>query len=773
MIDAALPLVGWYAVLAALGACGWLPAALLCDRLPTHGVLYARPLALAVVALAVWIVASFGPAPNAVGYGTPLILGAVLALAAWSASIAWRHPEALRGVLARRGMILAGEALCLVVFALVVLARAQAPDAAGTEKPMDLMIITAVHGAARMPPLDPWLSGSPLSYYHLGHLTADLLGRLSGNAPGVAFNLATATAGALAALAVAGLAVDVLALARPSGRPASRNAMLVGAGVAVSALLLVTPLVGLGNLAAANGVGVRAWWAALGVAEVPVAAGAPGGVPGAFWWWWTSTRVLPGTITEFPAFTLLLGDPHAHLLALPIDLVAVALAVATFEGGTPLTWRRWLGEPERLLLTSVVFAAIVMTNTWDVLVYGGLWGAAAIAAFRRTGWSWPAAVTGAGRWAIAPAALALALALRFLGTIDAPPVGIAAVIGERSDPVRWLLVWLPLLLIVVAALALLRPAAPRPAVARAVPTVLAVLALWTALVIAGGSFGAFGAELVARGSGWAVIAGLTGAIALATVAAATADARLDRPLATALALLVAAAAVLLGTELFRVADAFPGRMNTVFKLWFSAWALLAVGAGALAGLAWERGGRAVRAAARSARVAVVVAGLVALGTAAFVPAMAISRAREGQQPGLDAVAHLRRADPGLYAAVEWSRDHLDARRDVVLQWIPDQPYTGASMLATASGVPALLGWAHHERQWRRAVPEAERRAAADAIYARGADPATIEVARRFGITYVYVGREERAAYGEDAATRFAAWPAVLDEGGAVLVRVPQ
>ena len=66
----------------------------------------------------------------------------------------------------------------------------------------------------------------------------------------------------------------------------------------------------------------------------------------------------------------------------------------------------------------------------------------------------------------------------------------------------------------------------------------------------------------------------------------------------------------------------------------------------------------------------------------------------------------------------------------------------------------------------------ERRAAVDAIYSGGAAPTTAEVAHRFGVTYVYIGRDERAAYGPDVATRFAGWPAVVDAAGAVLVRVP-
>ena len=600
MTDAAIHLLAWYAILALVGLCALLPAAVLCDRLATRGVLLARPLGLAVIAVACWVVAWFGWLP----YGTPLAAGALVALGAWSVVIARRRPEVLAAVRAGRSTILAGEVLCAVVFALVLIARVQAPDAVGTEKPMDLMMITAVHEARRMPPPDPWLSGHTLSYYYLGHLGADVLGRLSGNAPDVAFNLASATAGALAAVAMAGLAIDVLALGRSGARVAPR-AKLVASGVAIGTLLLVTPLVGLVNLAAANGIGDPAWWAALGVQDVPVAPGALSGVPTTFWWWWTNTRVLPETINEFPAFTLILGDPHAHLLALPIDLVAVALAVGTFEGGTPLTWRRWTRDPERLALTGVVFAAIVMTNAWDIFIYGALWGAAGTIAFLRTGWSALPAVMGVVRWAMAPVGVAAVLALGFLESLDAPRLGLAPVIGEHSDPLRWLLVWLPPLLPVLAALALLRPRIERGAAVRVLSLVLAPIAGWIGLVL-----NATGpAEFMARGTGWAVMLGLVAAITLVASAAITADGRLDRALATALALLGAALVVLLATELFRVADAFPGRFNTVFKFWFNTWALVALAAGALAGLAAERARLPVHALGQEAvRLGVPVAG---------------------------------------------------------------------------------------------------------------------------------------------------------------------
>ena len=43
--------------------------------------------------------------------------------------------------------------------------------------------------------------------------------------------------------------------------------------------------------------------------------------------WWSPSRVIPNTINEFPAFSFVLSDLHAHVLALPFAALAVALAL--------------------------------------------------------------------------------------------------------------------------------------------------------------------------------------------------------------------------------------------------------------------------------------------------------------------------------------------------------------------------------------------------------------------------------------------------------------
>jgi len=300
------------------------------------------------------------------------------------------------------------------------------------------------------------------------------------------------------------------------------------------------------------------------------------------------------------------------------------------------------------------------------------------------------------------------------------------------------------------------------------------LEAWVVALVARGE----NVELLARGPGWVTLAGILSALAITGAVGLRADrpqaGGRDAALAAACGLVFVVLAILGLTELVRVADAFPGRLNTVFKFWFGAWAILAVGAGALAGLAAER--VRLSEAPDPRRLTVLgfaggVAGVVLLGTMLYVPAMALSRSREGLGRGLDALAYLEQSDPGLAATIAWSREHLDPRDDVTMQTVVES-YHGGNMLSAATGVPTLLGWPNHQRQWRGELPEAERRAAVDAVYRHGATPVSLEVARRYGVTYVYVGREERTAYGAEVAARFAAWPVAFAAGDTLLVRVP-
>jgi uncharacterized membrane protein len=167
---------------------------------------------------------------------------------------------------------------------------------------------------------------------------------------------------------------------------------------------------------------------------------------------------------------------------------------------------------------------------------------------------------------------------------------------------------------------------------------------------------------------------------------------------------------------------------------------------------------------------VAVCGGVWLASMLTAPAMAVSREREWQERGLSAIAYLDDTDPALAAAVAWARVNLDPERHVVAQAI-GEAYSTGNLLAAFTAVPTVLGWPGHERQWRGEIAEDGRRAAITDLYT-GTREEMVAAAERWGITHVYVGAEERAAYGPSLSARFEGWPLVFSSDGGRIYAVP-
>ena len=90
-------------------------------------------------------------------------------------------------------------------------------------------------------------------------------------------------------------------------------------------------------------------------------------LPGRMEWpYWNATRTIPDTINEFPWFTYLYADLHAHMMALPFTLLAIGLALMFLRAS-----RRegWLAEGLRLFLLALVIGSLWPINTWDFPTY--------------------------------------------------------------------------------------------------------------------------------------------------------------------------------------------------------------------------------------------------------------------------------------------------------------------------------------------------------------------------------------------------------------------
>ncbi len=368
--EQAVRLALWVAVIELAGIAGRRLLRATGAELPDGGWGIARWVGLTAVGLA-WLWLGWAAVP---GWNGWLPAAAALLAAPWGVAElrrVWREPQYRFVALLHWG-----------VFALFLGVRACNPEIYWGEKPMDAAILAGLMRAGDLPPADPWLAGEPLHYYFFGFLPYACAGRAAGASLGVAFNLAAATVPALAAGCAAGVGW-LLAGRRAGAVLAAALAQLIGT---------------------------------LAAAFVPGLLAAP-----EFNRFWASSRVIGTTINEYPVWTALFADLHAHFLGFPGFLAFVLVASATALRRLPLR--------AGALLAGGILAAELMTNTWEIPALSLLAAGAAVAG----------PVAGAARRRLLRAAgylatlalVALVAAFPYWSSVEA--LG-SAVESNRSDP---------------------------------------------------------------------------------------------------------------------------------------------------------------------------------------------------------------------------------------------------------------------------------------------------------------------------------------------------
>ncbi len=600
-------------------------AATVLANLPDRGWTLAKPLGIVVLGWLIWFPLSvLGVLP----YSGWWILGTFLAYALANGALLRRSEtrEALRGVWARaRGHVIASEALFAAGLVFMALVRAYAPEVRDTEKFMDVAFLSSLWRADHLPAPDPWLSGYPINYYYFGHFLLASFAKVLGTQPGTAFNVGIALIFALAALAIYAVATNLTALVgRGRDRALSRG---VPFGLAAVFLVLLA-----GNLA-----GAQQWWkdALAATAYTPALHGNPWA-----WWsdralwgnygWWFPSRVIPlaaggSTINEFPSFSFVLADLHAHVLALPFAALAVGVALnvllARGEGLRAFGSGRllWLGVGT----AAVALGSLYAINGWDLPTYLGL----ALLAVAIQQWLvhdrqfasrlfLNAFAAGA-----VLAALSVLLYVPFYRGFVSPSQGFAAVPPMDRTQVGYELVifGLPLFVLLTLLIVWLARwageaaaayvggdeatstgaraswfdwvASPRVLAISSSLLVVAVLAFLTAKTPANQGWTLFWAVALLLGCGALVVRHLRGR-ADAEAAAEPSAAMLGE--VWLLCLVGLAAALVAACELVYLLDIFNSRMNTVFKLYYQAWLLLGIAAAPALSLLFGTVSRTIR-----------------------------------------------------------------------------------------------------------------------------------------------------------------------------------
>src|SRR3990170_1330773 len=211
---------------------------------------------------------------------------------------------------------------------------------------MDFAYLNAVTKTTYFPPYDPWFAGGYLNYYYFGQVVVATLIKLSGVVPATAYNLAVPLLFACTVAGAFSVAFNLAAWAMPfvgRGRVVHPGTdrlrwgpiycgLAAGLFVAVVGNLdgLAQLLDGFAKVSGSTFTsslpGLAGLWNTLaGLYQVLLA-----GKELPAFDFWRSSRMMPPTpnITEFPYFTFLFADLHAHLIALPFTLLSLGLALS-------------------------------------------------------------------------------------------------------------------------------------------------------------------------------------------------------------------------------------------------------------------------------------------------------------------------------------------------------------------------------------------------------------------------------------------------------------
>ncbi|NLG27952.1 MAG: hypothetical protein GX557_08575 [Chloroflexi bacterium] len=751
-------LTAWWLVLTGCGLAAWPLLATLRVRAVACGWALARTVGLLLLAYAYWLLNVAGVLGNSMAAlrGVALTLAAA-GMALWA--LRWRA----LGAAFRRDWrhILVCELLFAACLGLYALYKAHDPAIDHTEEPMDFAFLNALLRSPALPPRDPWLSGFSISYYYLGYLLTAVVARLSATAAGVAYNLGLAQSLALTALGAYG----VLEGRR---RPRATRERHWGWASALGALALVL----VGNLAGlleglralgVGGEGFYRWWGVPGLADAPVTGG---WLPEGRWWWWRASRPFAdvnllgrGTtiIAEFPAFSYLLGDLHPHVMALPLVMLGLWLAgelYARAREGSALLLERGAGP--LCAVAALLLGALGFANSWDLpsvlltalaAIWLG-WRRADMAARSSRRVRVGVLVT-AGYLVVG----SILFYLPFYRTLSSQASGVGLAYYAVTPLRSYLLVfgvWSPALL--AEALRIWRAWRGRRRDLWLVFGAVLILPWLLTLLLGGSGRLVLGLGVVAVRGPWlqVVLAALIALYGCELLSGPLSDERRTWPHW----LILLALGLTYAVEFVYLRDLFDTRMNTVFKLYYQAWALFALGALALLQAerpSAERNG--VNATPGRVRVCVVRglgALLVCLGL--YYPVAAgttRARSRNGAVT-LDGTAYLAAVDPDAWGLYRWLERNAGPG-DVVVEAAGDEYDGSTSRLSAWTGVPTVLGWPGHEAQWRGDEREVQARLAdLDRLYRSEDAREVVALMQRYDATILAIGGRERALYGIDA-----------------------
>lgn len=333
---------------------------------PDRGYLLAKPLALLLPALVVWTLSYLHLLPF-----SPIVILAVVAIGAIMVHLSQSSRLFWRDVLRKPDVLVwwaAEETMLGSTFLFWTFARGLSPALDSLEKFMDYGFLMSLWRTDFLPAKDMWLSGEPINYYYFGQYLMTYWAKATGVHPEKAYNLAMAILFALTFCLSFAVALLIGSRMQKTEIRASRTFPIAFASVTA----VLTTMGGNGHVFYYGGNAIGRW-----LHSLFSQFGLTVGTIEKTYWFADATRYIgynpdttDKTIHEFPYYSFLVSDLHAHAVSLiPVFLTLAVLAVIIFRRSEqPLRVAGFEIDPLFILL-SALLAIFMMGNYWDFVIY--------------------------------------------------------------------------------------------------------------------------------------------------------------------------------------------------------------------------------------------------------------------------------------------------------------------------------------------------------------------------------------------------------------------
>lgn len=677
----------WYLLIVFLGIISLPLTVNICRNLPERGYSVSKILGILLLAYVSWVLS------YALGYSRNEIMLSLFLVCVFSVVIYVKTKPTIDTKLLLRNELIFGA-----VFLLFLIIRACNPEIHDGEKVSDFMVLNSILKSTSLPPHDSWLSGYKIDmYYYFGSFTIATLTKLIGIPSNIAYNLGMSLLPALAAVAAFGLGYNLTSDKK--------------GGIAALFLLVFA-----GNLYPAGVISAHA----LNMTTSPW-----GNVPGIMDYW-GPTRIIPNTVNEFPYFSFIFGDLHAHVIAIPFVLMAMTFILNVYLS-------KKLSKIA-LVFLSLTLGSLFVFNSWDYATYSAL----LVLALLIQPWKidgnksrefFRDLLKRSGIVIAVPILGLLMFIFFFIDFHSSSIQGIKPVI-TRTALLNFLIIYDLFLFLIVSFLLIHLPEFSYKKWILAALSVVSVALYFVpdfqtlAVFVPLAFLTCIGVYFFYRNKDMN---------------------RLFISVMIALSL-----SILVFCELFYFDDLFSGRderFNTVFKYYNQVWLLFSIASAYAFYDIIEKKYRMKKAVLVILSILLVLNSLY-LFTGTF--------ARTGEFSGgvsLDGIGFLKKADYGDYDAIIWAGRNLNGTQ-VILE-APGVSYKDDSRISAYTGIPTVVGWAGHEYVLRNNWSEISARIRdVDTIYDTEDHNEAMVLLRKYNVSYVYVGNKELGKYQQRGLQKF-------------------